>query len=140
MKYLLDTNAVSEWVKPRPDPGLVEWLAACDEDRIYLSVVTLAELRRGIARLEVGRRRSQLDVWLRDELPQRFDGRILPVTPAVADVWGALVAEREALGRPISAMDAFIAATTRVHEMVLVTRNEADFQFSLKALLNPWLK
>ena len=140
MKYLLDTNAVSEWVKPRPDPGLAEWLAACDEESIYLSVVTLAELRRGIARLELGRRRSQLDVWLRDELPQRFDGRILPVTAAVADVWGELVAEREALGRPISAMDAFIAATTRLHEMILVTRNEADFQFSLKALLNPWLK
>ena len=140
MKYLLDTNAVSEWVKPRPDPGLAAWLAACDEDSIYLSVVTLAELRRGIARLELGRRRSQLDLWLRDELPQRFDGRILPVTGAVADVWGVLVAEREALGRPISAMDAFIAATTRLHEMVLVTRNEADFQFSLKALLNPWLK
>ena len=140
MKYLLDTNAVSEWVKPRPDPGLAAWLAACDEDSIYLSVVTLAELRRGIARLELGRRRSQLDLWLRDELPQRFDGRILPVTGAVADVWGMLVAEREALGRPISAMDAFIAATAHLHEMVLVTRNEADFQFSLKDLLNPWLK
>ena len=140
MNFLLDTNTVSEWIKPRPNPGLMEWLATCDEDRIYLSVVTLAELRRGVARLELSRRRSQLDEWLRHDLPQRFEGRILPITSAVAEAWGELVAEREAYGRPISAMDAFIAASARLHGLILVTRNVADFQPSLKDVLSPWVK
>lgn len=118
----------------------MEWLATCDEDRIYLSVVTLAELRRGVARLELSRRRSQLDEWLRHDLPQRFEGRILPITSAVAEAWGELVAEREAYGRPISAMDAFIAASARLHGLILVTRNVADFQPSLKDVLSPWVK
>lgn len=138
MSFLLDTNVVSEWTKPKPNAGVVEWLAEVDEDEVLLSVVTFAELRHGIERLAAGARRRQLDEWLRSELPLRFEGRIVGVDGAIADEWGRLVARHEARGRPINAMDALIAATAQVHGLTLVTRNTADFQASLKALLNPW--
>lgn len=138
MSFLLDTNVVSEWAKPRPNIGVVAWLADVDEDRVFISTVTLAELRYGIARLEDGRRRRRLDEWLRHELPARFEGRVLPVDRSVADVWGDVVARREAQGQPMGVMDAFIAATAKVHELTLVTRNTSDFKASLKAIINPW--
>lgn len=138
MSFLLDTNVVSEWVKQRPHPGVVEWLAEVDEDRVFLSVATLAELRHGIERLDDGRRRRRLEAWLCDELPTRFEGRVLPVDESVANSWGVLVARREAVGRSIAAMDAIIAATAHVHALTLVTRNESDFETAVEELLNPW--
>ncbi len=138
MSFLLDTNVVSELVRPRPDPGLVEWLAERDEDQLFLSVVTLAELRYGITRLSAGRRRRSLEKWLRDELQQRFDGRILPVDDDVALTWGDVTAECAAVGRPIEAMDALIAATARVRALDLVTRNTRDFEAALISVHNPW--
>jgi predicted nucleic acid-binding protein len=138
VSFLLDTNAVSEWVRPRPDPGVVAWFAETDEDRVFLSVVSLAELRRGVARLPESRRKSRLDQWLRDELPLRFEGRILPIDEAIASAWGDVVAQRELRGRPISTMDAFLAATARVHGLTLVTRNQTDFDGTLPAVANPW--
>ena len=109
-----------------------------DEDRAFISVVTLAELRHGIERMHDGSRRKRLDEWLRHELPLRFEGRVLSVNDAVADAWGKVVADREAVGRPIGVMDAFIAATAGVYEMTLVTRNASDFTSSVKAIVNPW--
>ena len=138
MSFLLDTNVVSEWVKPRPNAGVITWLDEADEDRLFLSVVTLAELRRGIERLEPGRRRKRLDEWLRDELPMRFEGRILPIDAAIAETWGRLVARGEATGRAIGVMDAFIAATASAHDLTLVTRNVGDFKGSMRAVLDPW--
>src|SRR5476651_1510603 len=79
VSYLLDTNVVSEWTRPRPDPAVVAFLESTDEDTMYLSVITLAELRRGVDRLHTGRRRAALDAWLDNDLVQRFDGRILGV-------------------------------------------------------------
>lgn len=138
MSFLLDTNVVSEWVKPQPNAGVVEWIAHVDEDEVFLSVVTFAELRHGIERLATGVRRRRLDEWLRNDLPSRFEGRIVVVDGAIADEWGRLVAHRETRGRPIQAMDALIAATAQVHGLTLVTRNTADFQPSVKSLLDPW--
>lgn len=138
MSFLLDTNVVSEWTKPRPNAGLVGWLGQVDESDVFLSVVTFAELRRGIERLPAGVRRRRLDEWLRGELPLRFEARIVGVDGAIADEWGRLVARREARGRTIQAMDALIAATAQVHGLTLVTRNTADFEASVKSLLNPW--
>jgi predicted nucleic acid-binding protein len=134
----LDTNIVSEWVKPRPDAGVVAWLADVDEDRVFISVVTLAELRHGVERMDDGARRGRIDEWLRHELPARFEGRVLFIDDAVADAWGRVVAHREALGRRIGPMDAFIAATAQVHELTVVTRNTSDFKLSVKAVVNPW--
>lgn len=138
MNFLLDTNVVSEWTKPRPNPGVVEWLANVDEDSVYLSVITLAELRHGIERLSPGKRRTQLDEWLRADLPLRFEHRILPVDAAVADHWGHLFARCETKGRPIHAMDALIAATAEVNSLTLVTRNASDFAQAAKSTVNPW--
>ena len=138
MSFLLDTNVVSEWTKPRPNAGVIEWLDQVEEDEVFLSVVTFAELRHGIERLPAGGGRRRLDEWLRQDLPLRFESRIVGVDGAIADEWGRLVARREARGRPIHAMDALIAATAQVHDLTLVTRNTEDFQASVKSLLNPW--
>jgi predicted nucleic acid-binding protein len=138
MSYLLDTNVVSEWVKPRPHAGVVAWFAEADEDRVFLSVMTLAELRFGIERLAAGKRRTRLDAWLREELPLRFEGRLLPIDRATADAWGKIVARGEALGRRMNVADAFIAATAQVHGLTLVTRNVTDFDTALEAIVNPW--
>jgi predicted nucleic acid-binding protein len=138
VSYLLDTNVVSEWTKPRPNAGVVRWLKAVNEEEVFLSVVTFTELRYGIERLAAGSRRKRLDEWLRSELPLRFEGRIAPVDGAVADEWGRLVARHESGGRPIHAMDALIAATAQVHGLTLVTRNTSDFEVSLRSVLNPW--
>ena len=138
MSFLLDTNAISEWVRPRPDPGVIAWFTEADEDRVFLSVVSLAELRRGVARLPASRRKTRLDEWLKHELPVRFEGRILAIDASVASAWGDVVAERERRGRPISTMDAFIAATARVRGLTLVTRNQPDFADTVAAIVNPW--
>jgi len=138
VSFLLDTNVVSELVRPHPNRGLVEWLAGRDEDQVFLSVVTLAELRYGIARLPVGRRRRRLQEWLGGELLQRFDGRIVPVNDDVALTWGDVTAECAAVGRPIEAMDALIAATARVRALGLVTRNARDFEAARISVHNPW--
>ena len=139
MNFLLDTNALSEWVKPRPNPGLIRWMESVDEDRTFISVISLAELRYGIERMPAGHRRRRLDEWLHRELPSRFESRTLPVDGSVADAWGKTVSRSEAVGRPIGAMDAFLAATAETYDLTLVTRNVSDFAF-LKAILNPWIE
>ena len=138
MSFLLDTNVVSEWTKPRPNGGVIAWLDKTDEDRVFLSVATLAELRHGVERLAAGKQRKLLDQWLRDELPLRFESRILAVDAAVADERGRRVAQCEAHGRALGAMDGLLAATAVVHGLTLVTRNAQDFEPALTAILNPW--
>jgi len=109
-----------------------------DEDRVYLSVVTLEELRHEVERLPDGRRRQRLDDWLRDDLPVRFEGRLLTIDDTVAHAWGVIVAKRDTIGRPISVMDAWIAATAQTHGLTLVTHNVADFEDSVASILDPW--
>jgi toxin FitB len=138
VNFLLDTNVVSEWTRLRPNAGVITWLSECDEDSVFLSVITIVELRHGIERLAAGSRRRHLDTWLGDELLPRFEDRILSIGPAIADLCGRMVARREALGRPIHAMDALIAATATAHDLTLVTRNSTDFETSVKLILNPW--
>ncbi len=138
MSFLLDTNVVSEWARPRPNLGLMAWLAQVDEDRVYLSVVTIVELRHGIERLAAGKRREQLDDWLREHLLPRFEGRLLAIDFEVANECGRVIARREGMGRPIHAMDALIAATAQIHGLTVVSRNVADLKPSVKAILNPW--
>ncbi len=137
MNFLLDTNALSEWVKPRPNPGLIRWMESADEDRIFVSVISLAELGYGVERMAAGARRSRLEAWLRNELPLRFEGRILTVDNNVADAWGKTVSRSAAHGRRMGAMDAFLSATADVHRLTLVTRNVRDFPL-LTAIVNPW--
>ena len=138
MSFLLDTNVVSEWAKPKPNEGVVRWLFEADEDLLFLSVISLAELRFGVERLPLGARRSRLDGWIREELAERFEGRILPVDQQVANVWGQMQAGTEAQGRRMNQMDCFLAATAKIHGLTLVTRNREDFSGFAKELINPW--
>lgn len=137
MSFLLDTNAISEWQKPRPNPGVTAWMASADEQTLCLSVVTLAELRFGVERMADGSRRRRYERWLEHELPSRFEGRILAVNQGIADGWGRIVALCASNGTPISAIDGFLAATAQVHHLTLVTRNVRHFTV-LADVFNPW--
>ena len=138
MRFLLDTNVVSEWVNPQPNPRVVRWLDDVDEDMVYLSVTTFAEIRRGIELMAKGRRRDRLSDWLVEDLPLRFDGRILGIEHEVADMWGIVTAKCTRAGRSIGVMDAFIAASAHAFDATLVTRNASDFEATGVDLLNPW--
>jgi hypothetical protein len=138
VNFLLDTNVVSEWMKPRPNPGVITWMAEVDEDRVFLSVVTIAELRYGIDGMAAGYKRNRLDEWLKDELPLRFEGRILAVDNVVAEACGKLIARSEAIGHRMEVMDAFIAATAENYSLSVVTRNTSHFEPLVSDVLNPW--
>jgi len=138
MNFLLDTNVIAEWVKPRPEPRVVSWLADIDEDRVFLSVVSLAEIRHGVESMQAGRRRERLATWLIDELPARFDGRILRVDEQIAHGWGVVMARSKKAGTTISTMDAFFASTAQAHGLTLVTRDVRDFKAAGIELFDPW--
>jgi predicted nucleic acid-binding protein len=138
VNFLLDTNVVSEWTKPQPDRNLVAWLLDADEDRLYLSVVSFAEIRHGIELLPPGRRRERLAGWLENELADRFQGRIIDIDQTIADNWGVCMAEAQKAGGSLRSMDAFFAATAKAHALTLVTRNIQDFRKLGIALINPW--
>jgi predicted nucleic acid-binding protein len=138
VNLLLDTKVVSEWTKPQPNPHVVTWLAEVDEDRAFLSVATLAEIRRGVERLQKGRRRDRLARWLSDDLPVRFEDRILPIDRGVAEAGGVVVARGEKAGTTVGTMDAFFAATAEVYGLTLATRNVKDFGRLGIRLFDPW--
>jgi len=135
LSYLLDTNVLSELRKRDPDSRVTAWLQARPATTLYLSVLTLGELRKGIAPLELGARKQMLQDWLEADLPKFFSGRILPVDARVADQWGILIAQE---GRPLPAIDSLLAATALVHGLTLVTRNVRDFQYQKLVVIDPW--
>lgn len=139
MNFLLDTNVVSEWAKLKPDANVVRWFASVDEDNVYLSVITLAEIRQGVCEMPPGRRRDSLESWLDGDLSLRFEGRILDVDLPVADAWGMLMAQSTRMGINLNIMDALIAATTKVHALTLATRNIRHFEKLDVVLTNPWV-
>lgn len=114
------------------------WLAAANQASVFLSVVTITELRYGIERLTAGKMRRRLHEWLRAELTAGFQGRVLPIDVDVADACGRLVARSESHGRPMEPRDAFIAAAAEVHGLTLVTLNASDFEAIIKDILTPW--
>jgi predicted nucleic acid-binding protein len=138
MNYLLDTSAVSEAVKPQPDSAVIEWMAQAEEETLFLSVLTIGELEKGIAKLTDGKRRTRLHSWVRRDLVARFAGRLLPVDLRVADRWGALAGESERNGQPLPVMDSLIAATCLVHGLTAVTRNRTDFERCGVECFSPW--
>jgi predicted nucleic acid-binding protein len=138
MKYLLDTNVISELVAKSPHPRVVQWVDSLDPNSVYLSALTIGELRKGIEKLPDSSRRDTLRNWLHDELLVRFSGRILALDVGVMLTWGELTGRLERVGRPLPAMDLLIAALALHHKCSLVTRNEADFLETGVAILNPW--
>jgi tRNA(fMet)-specific endonuclease VapC len=137
-RYLLDTNVPSETLRPFPDTTVISWLDSHTIEGQFLSVVTIGELRKGIALLAPGARRSKLEYFIEVKVPAWFPGRILPVTQTIAERWGALDAARQQAGRHISTTDGMIAATALEHGLTLVTRNVKDFTGLGIELLNPW--
>jgi hypothetical protein len=135
VSYLIDTNVISELVRPMPDERVVRWFAEIPDEVLYVSVLTLGEIRRGVERLEPGQRRERLRVWLETELPAWFEDRVLPIDAPVADRWGRLLA---AAGRSVPAVDSLLAATALQHDLRLVTRNTVDFPFDGLELTDPW--
>lgn len=138
MKYLLDTNVVSEWSKPRPDPSVVDWMNMAIEDDLYLSVITLGELWQGVEGLPAGKRRVALARWVERDLTGRFQGRLLGIDEQIARAWGVLLAESKQRGKAMHAVDALLAATARVYSLTLVTRNGKHFEGAGVRVLNPF--
>ena len=138
MKYLLDTCVVSELVRPKPDSAVVAWVRNQQEEHLFLSVLTLGELRKGIQRLPDGHRRVRLENWLDRDLKLRFAGRWLAVDEDVAERWGLVTADAVRRGVGVPVLDGLIAATALMHGMTVVTRNTADIRSTGVLFLNPW--
>ncbi len=136
--FLLDTNVISELVKPRPQPAVVRWVEETDENLLCLSVLTLGEIRKGVAVLQKSVRRAALEAWLESDLRLRFSKRILPIDEDIADRWGALAGQAQNDGRALPVIDGLLAATAIHHNLTLVTRNTSDIAATGVLLFNPW--
>lgn len=135
MSYLIDTCALSEIVKPKPNRRVVDWFEAAPQEALFVSALTLGEIRKGVEGLPDSRRRTRIAAWLEVELPAWFEDRVLPVDAAVADEWGRLLARTR---HTVSAVDSLIAATVLRHRLTIVTRNVSDFAFEGIDVVNPW--
>jgi predicted nucleic acid-binding protein len=135
MSYLLDTNIVSETIRRTPDKSVITWLEQLPAEALYVSVLTMGEIRKGVEAIAGGKRREKLRLWLEHDLPAWFEGRVLPVDLPVADRWGRLLAEA---GRPVPTIDSLLAATALHHELRLVTRNAGDFDYPGLEVVNPF--
>ena len=138
MTFLLDTCVISELVAKQPNLHVVQWVDSIDEDKLFLSAITIGEIKRGIEKLADSSRKSALAEWLEGDLLIRFADRILPIDARVMLVWGQLTADLEKQGRRMPAIDSLIAATCVQERLDLVTRNEGDFAHSGLTVINPW--
>lgn len=136
MSYLLDTNVICELVKPQPQASVVQWVDSMPSSSLFISVITLSEIRKGVDGIQSIKRRDKIYQWLEEELPAYFGDRILVIDSKVADIWGRL--QSKATGHPLPAIDGLIAATAKVHHLKLVTRNVKDFLYAPVETINPW--
>ena len=136
--YLLDTNLVSEAISVKPSARVLRWLGATDASLLFLSVMTIGEIRKGIGTLPPSRRRDVLEAWLDRDLKQCFGERILPITMAIAERWGVLDAKSQRSGNPLPIVDGLLAATALERDLILVTRNVRDFERLGVEVFNPW--
>jgi toxin FitB len=138
--FLIDTNVLSEYNRPGgPNAGVKRWLETTVRELQHVSVITLAEIQKGIELLDEGKRRAQLEQWLAQDLETWFSGRVLYVDRQVSRRWASLVAQGVRRGRPLPTVDSLIAATALGHDLTIVTRNVRDFEGTGAATLNPWL-
>jgi hypothetical protein len=138
VSFLLDTAVVSELVRKSPSATVLKWVDGQDEASLYLSVLTIGELEKGVARLSASARRNRLLSWVRRDLVERFGGRLLPIDTRTATRWGSITGESEKRGRPLPVIDCLIAATALVHGLTVVTRNVGDFERCGATCFNPW--
>lgn len=138
MKYLLDTCLISELVKKEPNPAVVSWLDEQDEQTLFLSVLNLGELQKGISKLPEGAKRNELQAWVALDLVERFAGRILDIDLETSLCWGKLQGEAEQAGEKLPVMDSLIAATAAAHGLIVVTRNVKDIERCRVRVCNPW--
>ena len=139
MNYILDTNVVSELVTHEPDQNVVSWIDSIDSESVFLSVITIGEIKKRIEKLPDSKRKKTLESWLEEDLLVRFRGRILPLGIPVLLSWGKLVASLEREGKPIPAIDSLLAATASQTGFTLVTRNTGDFEPAGISVLDPWI-
>ena len=137
--FLLDTNVLSEFSRTGdPNQRVKDWIRNAPQEALFVSVLTFAEIRRGIALLPSGKRRTQLEEWLEHDLLESFGARLLPVTRLIADRWAALSAQAQLRGKPLAVAHGLIAATALEHDLTLVTRNAKDFAGTGAVVFNPW--
>jgi predicted nucleic acid-binding protein len=136
--FLIDTNVISEFVRPRPNAHVISWLEAIEPAMLFASVVTFGEIRLGIEDMPLSKRRSELEEWLEKGMPAWFESNLLPITKAIADRWGQITIQAKRKGTPLSTADGFIAATALVHGLVVVTRDVSGFGQTGAGLVNPW--
>jgi len=138
MTYLLDTCLISELVAKQPNQKVLDWLDAQSPETLYSSVITMGEIAKGICKLTPSRRKEELDIWLKQTLPNRFAGRIIDIDLQTMLLWGELLGKLEKQGRPLPMMDSLIAAIALQNSLTLVTRNEKDFAGIEVTIVNPW--
>jgi predicted nucleic acid-binding protein len=138
--FLLDTNVVSELVKPRPEPTVVHWIQATEESLLFLSVLTIGEIRKVISSLPSGNRRALLESWLGNDLVMRFADRILSIDFEIAERWGLLSAQAKSSGVLLPVIDGLLAATALHHNLTFVTRNASDVKLAGLSVFNPWMR
>jgi len=136
--FLLDTNVISELVKPRPEQKVISWIQATDESLLFLSVLTIGEIRKGINSLPSGNKRALLESWLGNDLVMRFAGRILSIDFGIAERWGLLSAQAKASGVLFPVIDGLLAATALHHNLTFATRNTNDVKLAGLSVFNPW--
>jgi predicted nucleic acid-binding protein len=138
VSYLLDTCLLSELPKSTPNAGVAAWVQATDESLLFVSALTFGELRKGIEKLADGQRKQAIRSWFERDVIARFRNRVIPADLDVCLRWGQLSAESERIGHPRPVLDALLASTALVHDLVLVTRNERDFDHPRLRVINPW--
>ena len=139
VSWLLDTCVICELARRKPSASVVNWVRSCNESELFLSVITIGELERGIAKLRDSARRTLLERWVRHELAERFRDRLLVIDSSVAARWGALVGQSETRGQPLPVIDSLIAATSLQHDFIVVTRNTDDLERCGARCFNPWV-
>jgi predicted nucleic acid-binding protein len=140
VKFLLDTCLISELVKKEPNAAVLNWLDERDEQTLFLSVLTLGELQKGISKLSTGVRKDDLQAWVEHDLIERFEGRILDLDLETALLWGKLQGEAELKGEKLPVMDSLIAATAIAYGLAVVTRNVKDIERCQARVFNPWVE
>ena len=139
MNYLLDTCVISELVKNSPDKNVLDWLRSTPAERLYLSVITIGEIRKGLLKLPDSKRKDLLTNWL-DSLLEDYKNRILTIDLTVAENWGSIQGKAEKEGNSMPSIDGLIAAIAYTHNLAIVTRNVNDFKPSGIPIKNPWKK